>query len=261
MSATFRLAAKKKATQDELRRLMAQQKSSKNTPKINNPLAKYNDSGQLMCILCKTIVRSEHVWQVHINAKQHKENVAEAKKFKELTNNFTSTTKLKNQKRNLMPPPDAPPEKKLKGILKNSKVLPKARNNAPNVISYHNEEIKRVQSSDIKTDGANDDPSKSSQSESESKDILPSEPIPEGFFDDPILDAKARNTEYKDPIEEEWDKFQKEIREEASASAEIIAGEQEEATAERQIDEIDEQIRNWSRYVLVKSLLLYLNTY
>lgn len=59
---------------------------------------------------------------------------------------------------------------------------------------------------------------------------------------------QARNIEYKDPVEEEWDKFQKEIKEEASASAEIIAGEQEEATAERQIDEIDEQIRNWSRY-------------
>lgn len=61
---------------------------------------------------------------------------------------------------------------------------------------------------------------------------------------------QVRNIEYKDPVEEEWEKFQKEIKEEASASAQIIAGEQEEATAERQIDEIDEQIRNWSRYVL-----------
>lgn len=48
-------------------------------------------------------------------------------------------------------------------------------------------------------------------------------------------------------MEEEWEKFQKEIKEETTTSAEIIAGEQEEATAERQIDEIDEQIRNWSR--------------
>ncbi|CAH2105567.1 unnamed protein product [Euphydryas editha] len=58
---------------------------------------------------------------------------------------------------------------------------------------------------------------------------------------------RARNIEYKDPVEEEWEKFQKEIKEETTTSAEIIAGEQEEATAERQIDEIDEQIRNWSR--------------
>ncbi|CAG9559692.1 unnamed protein product [Danaus chrysippus] len=64
-----------------------------------------------------------------------------------------------------------------------------------------------------------------------------------------IIDTNivARKIEYKDPVEEEWEKFQKEIKEETTTSAEIIAGEQEEATAERQIDEIDEQIRNWSR--------------
>ena len=61
---------------------------------------------------------------------------------------------------------------------------------------------------------------------------------------------QARNVEYKDPIEEEWEKFQKEIKEENTLSAQIIAEDQEEATAERQIDEIDEQMRNWSRYLL-----------
>jgi hypothetical protein len=53
--------------------------------------------------------------------------------------------------------------------------------------------------------------------------------------------------EYKNPIEEEWEKFQKEMKEETTVSAQIIAEDQEEATAERQIDEIDEQMRNWSR--------------
>lgn len=75
---------------------------------------------------------------------------------------------------------------------------------------------------------------------------------------------QVRNIEYKDPVEEEWEKFQKEIKEEASASAEIIAGEQEEATAERQIDEIDEQIRNWSRYGLwrrINEVLTYVTNF
>lgn len=53
--------------------------------------------------------------------------------------------------------------------------------------------------------------------------------------------------EYKDPIEEEWDKFQKEMKEVESTSAAIIAEDQEEATTERQIGEIDEQLRNWAR--------------
>lgn len=78
-------------------------------------------------------------------------------------------------------------------------------------------------------------------------DQVGDEALPEGFFDDPVKDAKARNLEYKDPVEEEWEKFQKEIKAAADFSNAIIAEDQEEATAERQIGEIDEQIRNWSR--------------
>uniref|UniRef100_A0A1B0DCY8 ZNF380 coiled-coil domain-containing protein n=1 Tax=Phlebotomus papatasi TaxID=29031 RepID=A0A1B0DCY8_PHLPP len=78
------------------------------------------------------------------------------------------------------------------------------------------------------------------------------EALPEGFFDDPVKDAKARNQEYKDPVEEEWEKFQREIREAATESNAIIAEDQEESTAERQIDEIDEQIRNWSRVLEIQ---------
>ncbi|CAG9133124.1 unnamed protein product [Plutella xylostella] len=238
MSATFRLSAKKKVSQDDLRRLMAEQKGkSAKQPKIDNPLAKYNDAGQLMCVLCKSVVRSENVWNVHVNAKQHKENVAEAKRLKELTNNFTSAVK-----------------KKIKGILKNASAVPQIpivphipKNNAPNIISYHNEEIKRAPLPNLSDAPKVEKPSTSTQADEEVMQPAPEQPIPEGFFDDPILDAKVRNIEYKDPVEEEWEKFQKEIKEEATASAEIIAGEQEEATAERQIEEIDEQIRKWSR--------------
>lgn len=60
-------------------------------------------------------------------------------------------------------------------------------------------------------------------------------------------DAKIRNQEYKDPVEEEWEKFQKEIKEAEAESKVIINEDHEEATVERQLDEIDEQIRNWSR--------------
>lgn len=59
---------------------------------------------------------------------------------------------------------------------------------------------------------------------------------------------QVRNVEYKNPFEEEWDKFTKEIKEETAQSAQIIADDQEEATTERQLDEIDEQITHWSRY-------------
>ncbi|XP_059046052.1 zinc finger protein 830 [Achroia grisella] len=246
-----RMQVEKNKNQEEMRRLMAERKKKNiKLMKIDNPLAKYNNAGQLTCILCNSIVRSENVWTVHMNSKQHRENIDKAKKLKELTNNFT-VGKLK-QKR-MSPPVDVPAEKKLKGILKNAgeavpTVAPKYNNNAPHIISYHNEEIKR-------SPLISGPPVESKQELQASTDIQEQDikvqssdqPIPEGFFDDPILDAKVRNIEYKDPVEEEWDRFQKEMKEEASASAEIIAGEQEEATAERQIDEIDEQIRNWSR--------------
>lgn len=75
----------------------------------------------------------------------------------------------------------------------------------------------------------------------------PAEALPEGFFDDPVLDAKARNVEYKDPIEEEWEKFKKEIAEETTVSEAIMAEDIEESKVERDIEEIDEQIHNWQR--------------
>ena len=42
--------------------------------------------------------------------------------------------------------------------------------------------------------------------------------LPEGFFDDPKKDAKARKVEYKDPELEEWEKFQKSIQKEDDVS-------------------------------------------
>lgn len=69
------------------------------------------------------------------------------------------------------------------------------------------------------------------------------------FLTENSICFQARNVEYKDPIQEEWEKFQKEIKEETTVSTQIIQDDQEEATAERQIQEIDEQLRNWTRYI------------
>ncbi|XP_076266162.1 zinc finger protein 830 [Rhynchophorus ferrugineus] len=247
MSATFK-NAKKKASQEQLRKMMKEhQKGLKDVKKVDSPLAKYNEQGQLTCILCKSIVRSEAVWTIHINAKQHKQNVELAKKLKEKTNNFTTPLK-----RPLTPPLPEVPEKKLKGILKNA--IPKPvvnevdkKNGDPlpqDFFDNGNKESLTVVSQDLtksvhpKTE-IGDQPL---NIEEENQDELP-----EGFFDDPKLDAKARNIEYKDPAEEEWEKFMKEIKEADNKSAAIIAEDQEEATNERQIDEIDEQIKKLNR--------------
>lgn len=140
---SFKTQLDKKKTQVEMRKLMIERKDKK-PEKIQNPLAKYNSAGQLMCILCASIVKSEHVWQIHLHSKQHRDNIEQAKKLKELTKNFTDG----NVKKRLSSiPPEGPQEKKLKGILKNSgDHVPsrlKPKNDAPIIYSHHDEQIKR----------------------------------------------------------------------------------------------------------------------
>jgi len=76
--------------------------------------------------------------------------------------------------------------------------------------------------------------------------------VPEGFFDDPVEDAKARGIEYKDPEEEEWESWKKEIAVELTQSADILAEEQLGETVERQIEEIDEQMKAWTRVIEIE---------
>lgn len=74
------------------------------------------------------------------------------------------------------------------------------------------------------------------------------EALPEGFFDDPVRDAKVRNVEApKDLMDKEWEEFQKEIRQVNTKSEAIVAEDDEEGRLERQIDEIDEQIECYRR--------------
>jgi len=76
--------------------------------------------------------------------------------------------------------------------------------------------------------------------------------VPEGFFDDPVQDAKVRGLEYKDPEEEEWANWTKEIAVELTQSADILAEDQLGETVDRQIEEIDEQMRAWTRVIEIE---------
>lgn len=79
------------------------------------------------------------------------------------------------------------------------------------------------------------------------------EAIPEGFFDDPVTDAKVRNVEApKDQMDKEWEEFQKEMRQVNTKSEAIVAEEDEEGRLERQIDEIDEQIECYKRVEILR---------
>ncbi|XP_029381460.1 zinc finger protein 830 [Echeneis naucrates] len=87
---------------------------------------------------------------------------------------------------------------------------------------------------------------------SEKKDNT-AEALPEGFFDDPVRDAKVRNVDApKDQMDKEWEEFQKEIRQVNTKSEAIVAEDDEEGRLERQIDEIDEQIECYKRVELLR---------
>lgn len=224
-----------------------------------------------MCVLCKSVVRSEDVWKVHVNTKLHKQNVELAKKSASIMPPPSSkppATSTTATKRMAPPPVSEVPAKIPRGILKNSgqtsntpaqitetqtsstdkNALPDNFFDNPlqNSTNFYEATLTKTSiktnlvsiKRNIDSEETNTDASTESHKD---------ETLPEGFFDDPIKDAKARHSEYKDPVEEEWEKFQQEIKAASDFSNAIIAEDQEESITERQIDEIDEQIRNWNR--------------
>ncbi|KAK0132077.1 Zinc finger protein 830 [Merluccius polli] len=79
------------------------------------------------------------------------------------------------------------------------------------------------------------------------------EALPEGFFDDPVRDAKVRNVEApQDLMDKEWDEFQREIRQVNTKSDAIVAEDDEEGRIGRQIGEIDEQIACYRRVEVLR---------
>ncbi|XP_011863259.1 PREDICTED: zinc finger protein 830 isoform X2 [Vollenhovia emeryi] len=219
-----------------------------------------------MCILCKSVVRSETVWPVHLNSKAHKDNVVLAKKTKLEPESAVRTPNVQPFKRPISPSQDTSASKKIKGILKtSSQPVVQARSNLPaDFFDNNSKQVNGASAPAQKSASKDGDPAVNTadvqhteEGEKEKEKVRDTNPavLPEGFFDDPVMDAKVRNVEYKDPIEEEWEKFQKEIKEETAQSAQIIADDQEEATTERQLDEIEEQIGHWSRVMdLVKRM-------
>lgn len=61
--------------------------------KIDSPLARYNNAGQLSCILCTLPVKSDLMWVAHVNGKVHRENVEKAKREKKVVSSVATAGK------------------------------------------------------------------------------------------------------------------------------------------------------------------------
>ncbi|XP_023243898.1 zinc finger protein 830-like isoform X3 [Centruroides sculpturatus] len=202
-------STKKSSTQSDLRKLMKERRSeliTKGKQRIDSPLAKYNSTGQLTCIVCDVSLKSEALWSVHITGKTHKEKL-EALKRRQINT-----------------------EKPLKPEIKRK---------------HEDTQIEEDEIKDFFDDATKEQITPSTMTKEVER--LKSNELPEGFFDNPILDAKVRKVEYKDPMEEEWEKFKKIMAEESNLSQAIIEEDMQESNVEREITEIDEQIHRWSR--------------
>ncbi|XP_077993952.1 zinc finger protein 830-like [Glandiceps talaboti] len=253
-----------------LRELMKRQRADPKTTKkkIDSPLAKYNNIGQLVCVVCSTQIKSDLLWPAHVQGKKHKENVAALKTKTQpvRTDTFVKPTTpiLSTSAASVKRKSDTGAEEKSSHIEKKQKVPENTTSQSSRLpIDFFDESDS--ESSDEEIESSKSDqtatPSTSSsqlpadffdssvsskstveESESSTSKTNTAEALPEGFFDDPVMDAKVRKVEVKDPMTEEWEKFQKSIAEETNVSEAIEAEEDEERQRERQIDEIDEQI-------------------
>mmetsp|Transcript_29934 Transcript_29934/g.42075 ORF Transcript_29934/g.42075 Transcript_29934/m.42075 type:complete len:298 (-) Transcript_29934:103-996(-) len=63
----------------QLREMMKKTQKERQSTRIEHPLARYNNLGQLICQVCKTQVKAESLWIAHLASKQHKESVENLK--------------------------------------------------------------------------------------------------------------------------------------------------------------------------------------
>ncbi|ESO86144.1 hypothetical protein LOTGIDRAFT_204560 [Lottia gigantea] len=256
-------APKKKKTisKDELRKLMKQTKSSikKDIQRIDHPFAKYNTLGQLVCVICNTTVKSEIIWPTHLHSKTHKELL-------QLSKNRPATVKRPSSDVN-----EAPHSKKHKdgndkksegsGLPSDFFESKSAQNSYKNSVALASYSSSEDEEEDNKSENTSTSkpsisalptdffdsgpPPKSSriQDVDDEQQKTIADALPEGFFDDPKMDAKVRKVEYKDKMEEEWEMFQKSMKEETHVSEKLELVADDEFNLNRNIDEIDEQIQ------------------
>ncbi|KAH8357817.1 hypothetical protein KR200_004179, partial [Drosophila serrata] len=189
----------------------------------------YDSSGTLTCIICRIPIKPS-VWKVHINSKQHKQNVEQAKQNK--IEKLVATSAKESS---------APSFKAPHPVAKSS--------TQPDPTLAGNQEGNPQLTPEKAPPQSNPSSNKPPPNESVA------EKLPEKFFDE----DKTNKTEAARLQDEEWQRFQQEIKKAATESSVIVADEQEDINIKRHIKEIDEQIDNWKRVIKIndqKTLLL-----
>ncbi|XP_077862659.1 zinc finger protein 830-like, partial [Saccoglossus kowalevskii] len=233
----------------------------------------YNNIGQIICVVCNIQVKNELLWPAHIQGKKHKENLAllknktQSKTAPDRTDTFVkpsvsvsssfSATKRKSDtnvsntssavKKQKVPEVSSSMQKRLPIDVYDDSESSEEEMEVSTTSSTTTTAIASQLPADffdnsISSTSTTEEPSSANESASKDSKSNTAEALPEGFFDDPVMDAKVRKVEVKDPMMEEWDKFKKSIAEETTVSEAIQEEEDDERQRERQIVELDEQI-------------------
>uniref|UniRef100_A0A671NJN4 Zinc finger protein 830 n=1 Tax=Sinocyclocheilus anshuiensis TaxID=1608454 RepID=A0A671NJN4_9TELE len=258
---------KKVVNQEDLRRFMKEKKlSSERQKRVDSPHAKYNSLGQLSCALCNAPVRSALLWQTHVLGKQHKDKVSQLKN-RDSTEAAAASSSSSSALKRPAPEPASTSGKRAKLPLTGGTASSSRHSAGLGLLAGlygdgdDDEEAKDGVPADffdnsvfsVSHSSSVSKPDDGEESATERKDHA-AEALPEGFFDDPVRDAKVRQVDTpRDQMDKEWEEFQKEMRQVNSASDAIVAEDDEEGRLERQIDEINEQIECFRRVEVLRT--------
>ncbi|GAU98470.1 hypothetical protein RvY_09610 [Ramazzottius varieornatus] len=230
-------------SQVDLRRLM-KEKSAK---KVESPFAKYDPvTGLLSCLACKIPIKNETLWMAHENGRQHQQAGLSVKSRNAATGLKPSPVSAASKRpadRNPVSQSQQAPKKP-----KNSELPQRTTEDIFTHVKPHDSSatnitktVKHVIASAVPDNGEG-------QQQLQADDQDTSSIIPENFFDNPTKNiAQKQEREKKAQAEDEWSKFQKSIQEESHKSAVIIEEDDEKATKQKELDQIDEQMARWEK--------------
>ena len=244
--------------------------------RIESPLAKYNPIGQLTCLVCNQVVKSENLWNAHLNSKTHLDNKNKLKT--QLTKSSTtssipsslSNNSVDNIQKNVFKRPASATQHEEKSVHSSLKTV----NSKLEADIDLKSSVKKQKLDDLVDKKSNDlhlkleppsikmDISENSQREPTSDDLnekseaskvnplleaAPSTTLPEGFFDDPDMDDKVRGVSRADNLEAEYEEFKKIMQTEEHKSDKIVEQDDLLRDVDRDLEEVDELINRWSK--------------
>ena len=232
--------------------------------RIESPFAKYNSIGQLTCVICNIVVKSENLWNAHLNSKIHLDSKNKLKS--QLTK---STSKEKNaddtvQKNVFKRPASSISQEEEKKIeLKKPPINEIVRDSSEsdlnakkqkldNLVISKKKHVEVIPASPDKMD-TSETAEQVNQSEKAELKVNPlletaaSTALPEGFFDDPDMDDKVRGVSRTENLEAEYEEFKKIIQTEEYKSDQIVEKDDILRDVDRDLEEVDELIGRWSK--------------